>query len=223
MKIINDSFKQLVNVKIELDGVEYKNTYAEDIDIDSTNLQEEFLEHSKRYAYYATLATTAEDRHQRRIEELTHLRAKIDVEIRIKRDAMIAQNPKFKMSEPMILNEILSDSRYQKKLMEMQAARQLSIILQAAPYAFSQRKDMLIALGKVSDGSMSSPRVQEGREQQVRNMFAARAVVSQPIIDIPVPDDLDATNLPPEGELVDFTPPEVAAPMNSRRRSPKTS
>ena len=228
MSNIHDNFKKLVNVKIELDGVEYPNDYADQLDIDKTNLDEEFLEHSTRYAYYATMAGLAEDRHQRAKEELDKLKADLDHEIRAKKDAIIAQNPKFKLTEAMITNEIVSDARYQKKLSATQTARHLATVLKNAPMAFAHRRDMLIELGKTAISGMTDPRVQQGRQQQVRQMFAAKTaqrVAPVEALPVPEPDDLEATSFPVEGEEVDFTPSVTEAPTttNGRRRTPKTA
>lgn len=217
---IDDGLRQLLGVRIELDGVEYPNHYNEDLDIDPTNLEEEFLTHSKRYAYYATLAEMAEDRHQRSKEELDRLFADLDHEVREKRDVIMAQNPKFKMTEPMIKNEILSDARYQKKLSEVQTARYLSKVLKNANTAFSHRKDMLMTLGRTSMATITDPRISGGQQQQVRNMFAAKSAPRLPPPVVEQPDDLEAGLIAPEGEEIEFNPPVDDSPAPTRRRTP---
>jgi len=223
MSRIDDALKQLVNVKIELDGVEYPNDYAEQLAIDRTSLEDEFLEHSKRYAYYATLAELAEDRHQRAKEDLERLVADLDHEIRAKAEQIRSQNDKFKLTETMIEKEILIDPRYQRKLSEIQNARHLAKVLKAAPMAFAHRRDMLIELGKTAMSTVSDPRVSQGKQKQVQNMFAAKS--SAPSLPAHVSDTPDeefeaiANNLLGEINAATQTEP----PSTSRRRPRKTN
>jgi hypothetical protein len=167
----------------------------------------------------------AEDRHQRCKEELDRLFADMDHEVRAKRDAIVAQNPKFKMTEPMIENEIKSDKRYQAKLSEVQIARYLAKVLKNAPQAFAHRRDMLLELGKHATTTMTDPRVSSGQQQQVRKMFAAKAARTLPAAPaVDVPDDLEAGLIAPEGEVVEFNPPvDEPTASTARRRAPKTA
>lgn len=170
MSRISDSLAQLLNVNIEIAGTSYPNMYAEDLAIDRSSLEGEFIEHSERYAYYATLAEMAEDRHNRIKEELDNLVSLIDHEKRQKADAIRQQDPKFKMTEAMFEHEIRLDGRYLEKQKEVQNARHLAKVLKCAPMAFAHRRDMLIELGK-KDMSSNDPRITGAKSDQVRALI----------------------------------------------------
>lgn len=174
MSSFRDFLKQLLNVQVVIDGVEYPNTYADDLSIDRTNLEEEFVEHSERYAYYATLAEMADDRADRLKEDLEHLAAKLDVQTREKAKNIQQQDPKFKMTETMVENEVKNSKAYQELQKEYQQARSLAKLMKTAPHAFAHRRDMLIELGKTAMSSVSDPRVQQGKQQMVKNIMGAQ-------------------------------------------------
>lgn len=179
MPTLRQLLKNLVGVEVVLDGVEYPNNYSDELAIDRTNLEEEFVSHSERYAYYATLAEMAEDRHTRLKEELDELEARLDHEIRADADSIRLNDPKFKMTETMVANEIKLRPEYRDKLKLLQDARHLSKVLKAAPMAFAHRRDMLIELGKSHLSSMNDPRIAGGKQQQVKNMFARKSEAPQ--------------------------------------------
>lgn len=174
MSSFRDFLKQLVNVQVVIDGVEYPNTYGDDLAIDYTNLEQEFLTHSERYAYYATLAEMADDRADRLKEDLEHLQAKLDVQTREKAKNIQTADPKFKMTETMIENEIKNSAPYRAAQQEYQNARTLAKLLKNAPHAFAHRRDMLIELGKTAMSSISDPRIQQGKQQMVKNIISAQ-------------------------------------------------
>lgn len=188
MSTFRDFLKQLVNTQVVIDNVEYPNTYADDLSIDRTNLEEEFVTHSERYAYYATLAEMADDRADRMKEDLEHLAAKLDMSVRDKAKALQMNDPKFRMTETMVENEVKNSAEYQRSQKEYQEARTLSKLLKNAPHAFAHRRDMLIELGKTSMSSMSDPRVQTGRQQLVKNIIGAqRQLNSKQAPQLPIP------------------------------------
>lgn len=174
MSSFRDFLKQLVNVQVVIDGIEYPNTYGDDLAIDYTNLEQEFLTHSERYAYYATLAEMADDRADRLKEDLEHLAAKLDVQTREKAKNVQTADPKFKMTETMIENEIKNSAQYREAQKEYQNARTLAKLLKNAPHAFAHRRDMLIELGKTAMSSISDPRIQQGKQQMVKNIISAQ-------------------------------------------------
>lgn len=217
MTIDDEALHQLLDVEIELEGVHYPNEYSSQLTIDRTALDGEFVDHARRYAYYATLADMAEDRHQRVKEELDKLYADLDHEVRAKTEAIKISNVKFKMTETMISSEIQIDKRYQDKLKEVQKARHLAKVLKNAPQAFTHRKDMLLALGKVSFPG-SEPRVsQDQQQQQVRTMFATKAHS--------LLNTQGAPSLPPattNGVATSIEiPEELVLNETTRRRTPK--
>lgn len=188
MSSFRDFLKTLVNVQVVIDNVEYPNTYADDLSIDRTNLEDEFVSHSERYAYYATLAEMADDRADRLKEDLEHLAAKLDVQVREKAKNIQVADPKFKMTETMVENEVKNSAEYHAAQKDYQDARTLAKLLKNAPHAFAHRRDMLIELGKTSMSSHTDPRVQQGKQQIVKNIISAqRQLNSKPAPQLPIP------------------------------------
>lgn len=188
MSSFRDFLKTLVNVQVVIDNVEYPNTYADDLSIDRTNLEDEFVSHSERYAYYATLAEMADDRADRLKEDLEHLAAKLDVQVREKAKALQVVDSKFKMTETMVENEVKNSAEYHAAQKDYQDARTLAKLLKNAPHAFAHRRDMLIELGKTSMSSVSDPRVQQGKQQIVKNIISAqRQLNSKQAPQLPIP------------------------------------
>lgn len=221
MSTMRQLLKQLVGVRIELDGVEYPNAYSDDLAIDRTDLDSEFTEHAERYAYYATLSEMAEDRHVRMKEELENLTAFIDHEKRDAAKSIQLNDPKFKMTEAMFEHEVKLDSRYQGKLKEVQDARHLAKVLKNAPMAFAHRRDMLIEIGKSHNAGMYDPRVTQGKAQQVRAIIQAnRSAGNLPAPSYPPPDTNppDLNGIPP-----DESPTVAPSSSGSRRRAPRNS
>lgn len=188
---VKELLQKLTGVPIDLGGVVYPNDFAEDLSIDRSNLQEEFLTHADKYAYYATLSELAEDRFNRLKENLETVAARCDYDKRTEYERMKAQETKLKMTEKMFENEVLLDPRYQAALKEMQDARYLAQLLRNAPMAFAHRRDMLLEVAKSHTVGMTHPRIIEGQQETVRNIMQR-----------------DTTAVPP---------PAVEEPHNGRR------
>lgn len=203
MPSIKDYLKSLTGVDIEINDIQYPNSFAEDLFIDRTNLDGEFAEHAERFAYYATMAELAENRHNQLAEELKNLEARIDHEKRAQASQLAAADAKFKMTEKMFEHEIRLDKRFLEKQKEVQDARYLAKVLKNAPMAFSHRRDMLIELAKQHTAGMTSPRVVRARTDEVRQIIKNQR----------------DTNVSP--------PPTIPSPVtepsaNGRRRTAKT-
>lgn len=213
MASMRELLKALVGVNIEIDGVTYPNSYADDLSIDRSDLDAEFVEHAERYAYYATLAELADDRATRLKEDMEHLFAAIDVEKRRNYDQLKLQDPKLKMTEAMFEHEVRLDQRYQTKLAEYQTARHLAKVLKAAPIAFAHRRDMLTSIGERELRVMSSPQITQGRQQVARNLIQRKQAPQLP----------PAEEAPP-AELLDRPAEESQSePAPARRRAPRSA
>jgi len=138
---------KVLSVETKIDDVTYENNLQDDLKIDQTQLDREFVEQSEKYAYYATLAELAKDREARLESELKVLSARIDWEIRDQAAALQASNTKVKLTEEMVKNQVIADSRIQTKNKELLEARKLAGMLRVAKESFLQRKDMLVSLG----------------------------------------------------------------------------
>jgi hypothetical protein len=220
MSQLRDFLKQLVNVQVVLGGVEYPNTYGDDISIDRTDLQEEFVRHAERYAYYATLAELADDRADRLKEDLEHLAAKLDHDTRQKAVALKQADPSFKMTETMVENEVKMHAAYRQAQTEYQEARHLAKLLKNAPHAFAHRRDMLIELGKTSMSTVGSPTVNRGLMQQARQVIERGVAPQMPpaTINPPLP-----AHLTEEQSLAATEPAVEPAPVVTSRRRPARS
>lgn len=168
---MRELLKKLVSVNIEIDGIVYPNEYADSLFIDRSMLDDEFVTHSERYAYYATLAEMADDRADRLKEDLEHLTSVLDHEKRMKARELQSQDPKFKMTETMFEHEVRLDKRYQEKLKEFQDARHLAKVLKSAPMAFNHRRDMLLELGRSRLVQMNDPKIIQNKQEMARNMM----------------------------------------------------
>lgn len=192
MARMQELLKQVVGVEIEIDGVNYPNEYADALVIDRSDLDAEFVEHSERYAYYATLAELADDRADRLKEKLEHLAAVIDHEKRDAAKAMQLNDPKFKMTEAMFEHEVKMDPRYQRMLEEFQDARHLAKVLKSAPLAFAHRRDMLLELGRSRMSQLTDPRVLQNRQQVARNLISQHSETQEQdpgTVQAPAPTD----------------------------------
>ena len=158
-------------LKIVIGEMEYPNTYADDITIDRTNLEDEFERHAERYGYWAYLAELAHDTYLRCKDELERLYALIDAEKRGIKEHFRTENTKFKYTETMVKSEVITDSRYVKKQYELRSCEHLANALKHAKESLSHRKDMLIQMGL-------TVRAKEPRVITDMRVSAAKEVIS---------------------------------------------
>ena len=194
---------KLPEIKIEIRGIEYDNSFADDVQIDRTNLDEEFATQAEKYAYYAFLAEEAKAVHERSKFELEQAYAVIDHEKRMCAAATKAANPKFKMTEKMVENEVLTDRRYGEKKEAVLKAKLLAGQLQQAAIAIAQRRDMLQQLGASARIGQLPTRALEPKQTHARDIVAANQE----------PADEPAPGLPPD--------PPASEPERKSRRKPK--
>lgn len=200
--------RDIFDIEIKINGIEYENTLAEDLEINKGNLDQEFQEQSERYAYYGTLAELAKDKEARTKHELELLEAQLDALTRDNANQIASQNPKFKMTEAMVENQVKADPRYQAKLKEFLDSKRLAGILNVARESFQQRRDMLISLGanhRFLNGN--EPRVMETKQDHAKQVMAKSA--PPPVVQQPEPEPV---SVPANGQT-------EAQP--TRRRAPK--
>jgi hypothetical protein len=181
----------VLNVAIRINNITYDNSLAADLHIDRQSLDEEFVQHASRYAYYAFLSELAADQEVRLKHALDLLEAQLDSETReLARGAQLA-DAKFKMTETMVENQVRGNSRYQAKLTEYLDAKQRAAVLRVARESMQQRKDMLVSLGaqfRFLNGS--EPRaLQREQADHVKNVVLNKAPVAEvqaPPAEVPV-------------------------------------
>lgn len=152
----------VIGGEIAIGKAKYENTFTEDIAIDRTDLDGEFLTHSDKFAYYAGLAELALARSERVKFELDVLYAQLDVE---KRQQFATYNEsldaksKLKQTEKMVENEVIGDARYAEKMNEYLELKKTAAILNRAREAFNHRKEMLVQLA--SNSRVGDPKVKQ--------------------------------------------------------------
>ncbi len=143
----------------KIETVPYETNFSQDISIDKTDLETEFLEHSEKFAWYAGLSEVAQARADRLKFDLDVLAAQLDVEKRTELNQASLADPKFKYTEKVVSNSIIGDVRYIKKMNEFLELQATANILNRAREAFNHRKEMLIQLA--NNSRVGDPRVKQ--------------------------------------------------------------
>ena len=157
---------------ITINGITYDHTFDEDVRIDRTNLDEEFSDQSRRYAYYSFLAEDAKHCYERKKAALDQVYATLDFEKRQQAAGLQAQLPKFKYTEKMCENEVKSDDRYQEMLEEVHNAKKLAGQLDVASRAIAMRRDMLMQMGATARATLAPQRVLDSGRAAVKEVIA---------------------------------------------------
>jgi crotonobetainyl-CoA:carnitine CoA-transferase CaiB-like acyl-CoA transferase len=196
---------KLPHIEISIDGVTYDNTFQKDISVDQTNLQDEFVHHAERYAYYAFLSALARSKAATAKMEKEQVYARVDAE---KRQAA-GQVPGFKFTEKMAENEVITDPRYVDAHKRWIEATLLADLLEEASRAMSQRREMLVQFGGIARQQMSPQRVLEQQVPIVEQLISQSRTPSPP----PMPPPLELSATASESE-----PAAEPTPPTSRRR-----
>lgn len=141
--------KKLPSIEVEIDGIEYKSDLNEDLRIDKFNLEDEFVEHSEKAAYYSTLHELAQSKLDHLKNKLELLYSKLDFELRqVVSQAVDAEGKTKKYTERMYETEVKLNKEYQilkKEVLEFEY--KVRLIKVAADAFCFQRKEMLKELG----------------------------------------------------------------------------
>jgi hypothetical protein len=161
-----------LEVNVEIGGITYHASLEDDITIDSQDLDNEFLNQARKYAWWAMVSELAKDLVARRKYELDMLYAQLDQK---KRATALAN--KFKMTEKMVENEVITDVSYQEAKRDYLQAKQWYGLLQAGREAFAQRKEMLISLGANyrAEGQADPVLLQEKAKQKAADQARTKA------------------------------------------------
>lgn len=150
--------------EIDIDGVEYPNSFQEDIKVDRTDLDSEFAAFSEKYAYYAMLHELSKDNERKLKRELEILEAILDNQKRMEAQQAMGANPKLKYTEKMYSAEVKTDKAYQEKEIEYLNSRKMAGLLGAAREAIAFKKDMLISMGANARVGVSELKMNQVRD-----------------------------------------------------------
>jgi len=161
-----------LDVQVTINGISYSSSLEDDIKIDPSDLDAEFVEQSRKYAWWAILSEMAKDLVSKQKYDLDILYAQLDHEKRSQ--ALVA---KVKLTEKMVENEVITDKRYQAKMKEYLESKRQYGVLQAGREAFTQRKEMLISLGANyrAEGNADPVILQEMAKQKAAAIAKAKA------------------------------------------------
>lgn len=166
---------KFLDVDIDVGGVQYPNNFSEDVKIDRTNLDAEFVKQPELYAYYASMEALAKHRKQVLKHEVDVTYAQVDAKKRGEALAMQASNPKFKYTEKMCENEVKTDPAYRTKVLEYLEAEKLANLLAAFRESMNNRRESLISLGANDRTGSFSPRILEAQGDAYKTEQAAKA------------------------------------------------
>lgn len=123
----------------------FESKLSQDLFIDRSDLQNEFVKHPERYAFYATSFEIASAKENACKIALERLYAALDHE---KRSELTMAG--VKSTEKMVENSVITDDRYIAMQGEYLEAQLAAAVCKSAMYAMQHRKDMLIQLGSAA-------------------------------------------------------------------------
>lgn len=115
---------------------------GEELSIDVTDLDNDFVEQPAKYAWWAVLAETAKNFKEEQEAELERVEAEADKRVRVDLELNGV-----KITETIVARNIKLDSDYQKQLEKSLRAKRSAMMLDRVAKAFDQRLDSLISLG----------------------------------------------------------------------------
>lgn len=140
-----------LNSTFTVGSITYNAQLEEDLFVNRSDLNNEFVKHPERFAFYATCYELANVKVQQHEVALKRLYALIDHE---KRSELM--NSGIKVTEKMIENSVVTDDRYVAFQEETIEAQKQAALLKVAMIAMTQRKDMLIQLGSAFRAEMQA-------------------------------------------------------------------
>lgn len=140
-----------IQVSLEIDGAEFTRQLADDIPIAGGDLSGEFMEHSDRFAWWATVVELARDKVARTKYQLDRIYALTDHKVRVD-----LNEKKAKMTEKIVENAVITNQEYQECMFDLLESKKQLGLAMAGKEALVQRKDMLISLGATMRAEGSS-------------------------------------------------------------------
>jgi len=137
---------------IECEGRDYGNPIQQDTEINHVDLDEEFVHHTEKYAWWAFLAEHAKAEVNELKNQLEIAYAQLDHRIRDKAakhavEARAKKQTPIKYTEKMVENEVLLSDEYQEILTKYNNARRAAGLAAAGQASMQHRRDMLLQLG----------------------------------------------------------------------------
>lgn len=131
------------NIEIEVDGTTHEtDTVSEDLFVNDSDLNEEFIKQAGSFAWYAVLCAEAESYRDKLKFELEVLEADLDKQVR---EEIELRGDK--VTEKVVNSEVLRKQEYKDAKEELLEANRRLGIMKAIKEGMVQKKDMLISLG----------------------------------------------------------------------------
>jgi hypothetical protein len=131
-----------IKVEIEINKENYESELYDNLTIDDTDLDKEFRQQPRLFAWWAAVETLIKDLYETRKMQLKRLYAVLDS--RVREDGKAT---KTKLTEKMVENTVITKPEYQKAENELSKIRKQFGLAHVGKEAFEQRKEMLISLG----------------------------------------------------------------------------
>lgn len=167
-------FKGL-EVNFETAGITYNASLDEDTQIDQGDLDSEFADQPRKFAWWAMVCELAKDRVAVLKTQLDRLYATVDHRVRTE-----AITNKVKLTEKMVENSVITDPEYVNLQKEWLKARKDHAMLARGVEALAQRKEMLISLGANARASLTAgPRINEEHSKaKAKHIATSRATTA---------------------------------------------
>lgn len=136
---------------LKINGKEYEYNVDEQLQIDTSDISEEFATHAGKFAYWAILVENASYQVDVLKQDLAVARAQLDAQ---KRAELKAAGKK--STEKMVENMVITDPQYLEKEDAYLDAKRTLGYFKAAKDAMIQRKDMLVSLGATQRAEYNS-------------------------------------------------------------------
>ncbi len=136
---------------LQVGEMTFESKLQDDLYVDRSDLNNAFIRHPERYAFYATCYEIAAAKENTYKVNLDRLYAILDHE---KRGEL--QMAGVKTTEKMVENSVITDDRYVALQDEYLRASKDASICKAAMFAMQHRKDMLIQLGSAARAELNA-------------------------------------------------------------------
>ena len=125
----------------------HENKIEDDIKINKNDLEYEFLDHSRRYLYYAWLSEQAKSALAEATIHEKVIYAQQDQKARDEGNEIAKQVKGFRMTEKMVENQAFTSDEHMEALRALNEAKLVCGLLEQSKQALIQRRDMLLQLG----------------------------------------------------------------------------
>ncbi len=161
--LVNEPTLRELTPVLQVGEMTFESKLQEDLFVNRSDLNSEFVRHPERFAFYATCYEIAAAKENNYKVNLERLYAIIDHEKR--GELMLAG---VKTTEKMVENSVITDERYTALQDDYLQAQKDAAICKAAMHAMQHRKDMLVQLG-------SAARAEFNADVSIRAAAAAAA------------------------------------------------